>query len=293
MRKNAQTCSHPHDCRVTIAAWAAQGAGIHVALPVGVKEKFIMRSFQQGAALVLCWCLVMSVRDGFAYQGDASVSAPVPQAAHHSPDQLQQLAAPIALYPDALIAQILAAATYPDQVVEAERWREQHKDLAGDQLAKELDKQPWDPSLKALTPFASVLANMSQNLAWTSELGEAYVNQQQDLTNAIQVMRQRAKQAGNLTTTAQETVSTKGQTIVIHALAAPPRSGNGPRPTGKATGGLGFIAYPAEYRSSGVMTFVVSRNDVVYEKDLGPNTSTLAAGMGSFHKDASWHAADE
>jgi hypothetical protein len=79
----------------------------------------------------------------------------------------------------------------------------------------------------------------------------------------------------------------------FHALAAPPRSGNGPRPTGKATGGLGFIAYPAEYRSSGVMTFVVSRNDVVYEKDLGPNTSTLAAGMGSFHKDASWHAADE
>ena len=103
-----------------------------------------------------------------------------PQAAQQSPEQLQQLVAPIALYPDGLIAQILAAATYPDQVVEAEKWMEQHKDLTGDKLAKEVDKQPWDPSVKALTQFPAVLANMNQNLAWTSELGDAYVNQQQD-----------------------------------------------------------------------------------------------------------------
>src|ERR1700686_4854795 len=131
--------------------------------------------------LFVSWCLVlMSVRDGFAYQTNASISQPPPQAAsqpppqaaQQNPDQLQQLVAPIALYPDALIAQILAAATYPDQVVEAERWMEQHKDLTGDSLAKEVDKQLWDASIKALIQFPAVLANMNQNLAWTSELGD-------------------------------------------------------------------------------------------------------------------------
>jgi Protein of unknown function (DUF3300) len=185
-----------------------------------MKEKFIMKFFQQGMALFLSWCLVLiSVRDGFAYQTDASISQPPPQAAQQSSEQLQQLVAPIALYPDALIAQILAAATYPDQIVETEKWMAQHKDLQGGQLAQEVDKQSWDPSVKALTQFPSVVANMNQNLAWTSELGDANVNQQQELTQAIQVMRQRAKQAGNLNTTTQEKVSTKGPTIVIQPAA--------------------------------------------------------------------------
>jgi hypothetical protein len=179
-----------------------------------------MRVFQQSMALLLSWCLVfVGARDGFAYQTDASISQPPPQAAQQSPEQLQQLVAPIALYPDALIAQILPGATFPAEIVEAEKWMEQHKDLTGDNRAKEVDKQPWDPSVKALTQFPSVLANMNQNLAWTSELGDVYVNQQQDVSKAIQTMRQRAKQAGNLKTTAQQTVNTKGQTIVIEPAA--------------------------------------------------------------------------
>jgi uncharacterized protein DUF3300 len=170
-----------------------------------------MKWFQQGMAVYLSWCLVgVCARDGFAYQ-----NAPPPQAAQQSPDQLQQLVAPIALYPDSLIAQILPAATYPDQIVEAERWLQQHKDLTGENLAKEVDKQSWDPGVKALTQFPAVLANMNQNLAWTSELGDAYINQQQELTQAVQTMRQRAKQAGNLRTTPQEKVSTHGADIVI------------------------------------------------------------------------------
>jgi hypothetical protein len=170
-----------------------------------------MKWFQQGMALFLSWCLVgVCARDGFAYQ-----NTPPPQALQQSPDQLQQLVAPIALYPDTLIAQILPAAAYPDQIVEAERWMQQHKDLTGDGLAKEVDKQSWDPGVKALTQFPAVLANMNQNLAWTSELGDAYINQQQELTQAIQTMRQRAKQAGNLQTTDQEKVSTHGQDIFI------------------------------------------------------------------------------
>ena len=183
-----------------------------------------MKLLQQGLALFLCWSLMLvGVRGAFAYQTNASISQPPsqaasqppPQAAQQSSEQLQQLVAPIALYPDALIAQILAASTYPDQVVEAGRWIQQNNNLQGAQLAQEVDQQSWDPSVKALTQFPAVLANMNQNLAWTSELGDAHVNQQQELTQAIQVMRERAKQAGNLATTSQEKVSTKGKTIVI------------------------------------------------------------------------------
>jgi hypothetical protein len=179
-----------------------------------------MKLLQQSMALFLSCCLALvGVQDGFAYQTDASVSQPAPQATEQSSQQLQELVAPIALYPDALIAQIVAAATYPEQIVEAEKWMQQNKALQGDQLAQEVDKQSWDPSVKALTQFPAVLANMSQNLAWTSELGDAHLNQQQELSQAIQTMRQRAKQAGNLQTTPQEKVSTKGQTIVIQPAA--------------------------------------------------------------------------
>lgn len=137
-----------------------------------------------------------------------------PQAPEQ-PQQLDQLVAPIALYPDALIAQILGASTYPTEIVEAERWMQAHPSLKGDALAQEADKQSWDPSVKALTQFPAVLANMDKNLTWTSALGDAYENQAQDVLNSVQVMRQRAQQAGNLKSTAQETVTTQGQTIVI------------------------------------------------------------------------------
>jgi hypothetical protein len=178
-----------------------------------MKEK-AMKQFQQSVAIFLAWWLVVpGAPNGFAFQSDTS--QPRPRALEQTSDQLQQFVAPIALYPDTLIAQILPAATYPDQIVEAEQWIEQHKDLTGEALAKEVDKQSWDASVKALTQFPAVLANMSQNLAWTSELGDAYVNQQQNLTQAIQTMRQRAKQAGTLNNTPQEKVKSQGNTIVI------------------------------------------------------------------------------
>jgi hypothetical protein len=92
---------------------------------------------------------------------------------------------------------------------------QQHPDLKGDQLGQEVDKQSWDPSVKALAEFPSVLANMDKNLSWTSSLGDAYINQQQDVMNAVQALRKSAKKAGNLSTTAQENVTQQGQTIVI------------------------------------------------------------------------------
>src|SRR5258708_15102120 len=171
---------------------------------------------KQSLSLFLSGCLLLTTAPGaFADQAPQSEASPPVQAAQQTPAQLQQLVAPIALYPDALVAQILAAATYPDQIVEADRWLRQHTDLKGQQLGQEVDRQPWDPSVKALTEFPSVLANMDKNLSWTSSLGDAYVNQQQEVMNAGQVMRDRAQKAGNLKSTSQEKVTQQVQTIVV------------------------------------------------------------------------------
>ena len=142
-----------------------------------------------------------------AVQGEAVVD--------ETPGQIDQLVAPIALYPDALVAQILAASTYPTEIVEADRWMQQHTSLQAQQLAQAVDQQSWDPSVKALTQFPSVLANLDKNLSWASSLGDAYVNQQQAVLDGVQRMRARAQQAGNLKSTPQETVTTQGSTTVI------------------------------------------------------------------------------
>ncbi len=156
-----------------------------------------------------------------AYQ-DAQAPAqttPAPPYTQQTPEQLQQLVAPIALYPDSLVAQILAASTFPEQVVQADRWVQDHPDLKGEALGQAVDQQPWDPSVKALTAFPSVLGNMDKNLSWTSSLGDAYYNQQQAVMDAVQVMRQKAQQAGTLQSTPQQTVTTQGSTVDIQPAA--------------------------------------------------------------------------
>jgi Protein of unknown function (DUF3300) len=155
----------------------------------------------------------------------APPDAPAPDAAapegaappytQQTPDQLDQLVAPIALYPDSLVAQVLAASTFPEQVVEADRWVQANPDLKGDALGQAVDQQPWDPSVKALAGFPTVLGNMDKNLSWTSSLGDAYYNQQADVMDAVQVMRKRAQGAGDLKSTAQQNVTTEGPTIKV------------------------------------------------------------------------------
>ena len=132
-----------------------------------------------------------------------------------SSDQLDQLVAPIALYPDALVAQVLAGATYPIEVVQAARWQSANAGLSGVALAAAVASQDWDPSIKALTQFPSVLANMNTNLSWTSALGQAYYYQPSDVLNAVQVMRQRALAAGTLMTTPQQTVVNENGLVTI------------------------------------------------------------------------------
>lgn len=175
-----------------------------------------MKIFQRSWAMLLPSLLLLGFipTRGLLYAAKTN-GASAPQDAKQSPDELEQLVAPIALYPDALVSQTLAGATYPTEIVEAERWMQAHPKLRGKPLADEVNKRPWDPSIKALTQFPSVLANMNANLSWTSALGEAYVNQPEDVMNAVQVMRARAKAAGNLKSNDREKVETQGQTIVI------------------------------------------------------------------------------
>jgi hypothetical protein len=131
-------------------------------------------------------------------------------------DQLDSLVAPIALYPDALVAQCLNAATFPDQVAIASDWLSRNSTLAGSTLAAAVNGQSWDPSVKALTQFPGVLTDLAQNLAWTSNLGEAYHNQPADVMDAVQAMRAKAQAAGNLRSTPQiHVVQQAPQTIVI------------------------------------------------------------------------------
>jgi Protein of unknown function (DUF3300) len=132
---------------------------------------------------------------------------PQPQMQPLNAQQLEQLVAPIALYPDPLVAQVLTASTYPAQLADADRWRQSQGYAPAEQIAAGAEAQNWDPSVKALTAFPQVLGEMDRNMRWTTDLGNAYYNQPQDILQAVQVMRQRAQAAGNLQTTPQENVS--------------------------------------------------------------------------------------
>lgn len=118
----------------------------------------------------------------------------------YSPEQLDHLVSRVALYPDPLLAQVLAAATFPDQIPDATHWADQHHYLTGSQLAEAInyDQLPWDPSVQALLPFPSVLDTMASDMNWTSDLGNAFLGQQQDVMYAVQRMRQRARDFGYL-----------------------------------------------------------------------------------------------
>jgi Protein of unknown function (DUF3300) len=136
-------------------------------------------------------------------------------------NELQSLVAPIALYPDPLVAQILTAATYPDQIASANAWYAQNAKNAGSNLLVAVDAQSWDPSVKALTQFPSVLHNMASNLAWTSALGDTYHSQTADVMNAIQTLRIQAKAAGNLSSGQQITVVQQSPQVIVIQPANP------------------------------------------------------------------------
>ena len=175
----------------------------------------ISKTIHQALSMSLCAILLV--------QGVTAQTSPQPSSAAAAPavaplttDQLNALVAPIALYPDALVAQVLAAASYPDQVAFADDWLAQNQNLQGTALTQQVDQQSWDPSVKALTQFPSVLHDLAKNLSWTSSLGQAFTNQQSDVMAAVQVMRARAQAAGTLQSSPQiKVVQQSPQTIVI------------------------------------------------------------------------------
>ncbi|MHC1743385.1 MAG: DUF3300 domain-containing protein [Syntrophobacteraceae bacterium] len=136
-------------------------------------------------------------------------------AATYGQGELDQMLAPVALYPDSLLGQILVAATYPDQVAEADQWVRQNPNLQGDELNGALDRMNWDLSVKALVPFPQVLAMMSAKMDWTQGMGNAFLAQEGDVMDTIQRLRRQAHAAGHLNTTEQQRVVVRGESIEI------------------------------------------------------------------------------
>ena len=128
------------------------------------------------------------------------------EAGNLNTQQIEQLVAPIALYPDDLLSQVLMASTYPLEVVEAARWSRENSKVTGQALQDAMQKQSWDPSVKALTAVPQTLAMMNDQLKWTQDLGDAFLAQQNDIFDAVQRLRARADAAGNLKTTPQQKV---------------------------------------------------------------------------------------
>jgi hypothetical protein len=185
----------------------------------------IKKKVRETLTVVLSLILIAATSPVYAYQSQPAGAGPDTSGANEPApkpaDQLQALVAPIALYPDALVAQILSAATFPDQIPLAYQWQQDHKNLSGKTLADEVNKESWDPSVKAVAQFPSVLENMNKNLAWASELGEAYHMQPKEVMTAVQVLRAQAKAAGNLKTTSQMTVVQQSPDVIVIQPANP------------------------------------------------------------------------
>ena len=140
-------------------------------------------------------------------------------------DQLDSLVAPIALYPDPLLSQILVASTYPLELIQLQQWMERNKNLKGQALADAVQQQPWDPSIQSMVAFPDVVKRLAGNIQWTTDLGNAFLAQQSDVMDAVQRMRAKAQETGNLSTTSQQIVQTQnldnGQQVIVIQQANP------------------------------------------------------------------------
>ena len=162
--------------------------------------------------------------------GDMSLLMPAPamaqeqQAAKIPADQLDSLVAPIALYPDQLLSQVLVASTYPLEIVQLQQWLEKNKNLKDKALVDAAEKQDWDPSIQALAPLPDVAKYLAENIKWTTDLGNAFLAQQNDVMDAVQRMRKKAQENGNLKSSGQQKVETKvveNKQVIVVQQASP------------------------------------------------------------------------
>ena len=155
-------------------------------------------------AMVLFLCMNLAVPPGLMAQEakqDAKEEGP-----SFRPEEIDQMVAPIALYPDSLLAQVLAASTYPLEIVQAARFVQQNKELKGEKLMAAAKDKDWEPSVKAMLEFPDVLLMMNEKLEWTEKLGNAFLDQQKDVMASVQRLRQKAQESGNLKTTKEQKV---------------------------------------------------------------------------------------
>src|SRR5215471_14250656 len=161
-------------------------------------------------SLTAVMCAVLLVFEPVASAGPRQQSeGGAPEAQRIPNDQLDSLVAPIALYPDPLVAQVLAASTYPLELIQLQQWLGKNKGLKDKALADAVAKQPWDPSVQAMAGLPEVVKRLTDDIQWTTDLGNAFLAQQSDVMDAVQRMRAKAKDQGNLKSTEQEKVETK------------------------------------------------------------------------------------
>jgi hypothetical protein len=204
---------------VRATVWRAARGGVHVAYP-GRISLMAVAPLRVLAISALVWCcaLAASAQEPAA-KPPATTAAP--SSAAFSEAQLEQMVAPIALYPDSLVAQILMGSTYPLEIVQAARWLEKNPEVEGDALLSALKDQDWDTNVKALCGFRTVIERMNQNLDWTRDLGDAFLAQRTELMDAVQRMRNKAYDAGNLKTTEQQVVTRQPDKIIVIESANP------------------------------------------------------------------------
>src|SRR5258707_258110 len=177
--------------------------------------------------LVIVCAIAIVPGDTLAFMpqpGSAQVSSPQSQAPLIPPDQLDSLVAPIALYPDPMLAQTLAASTYPLELIQLQQWLAKNPGLKDQALADAAMKQPWYPSIQALAPLPEVVKRLADDIQWTTDLGNAFLAQQSDVMDAVQRMRKKAQDTGNLKSTEQQRVETKvieSKSVIVVEQANP------------------------------------------------------------------------
>src|SRR5207249_3692212 len=207
---------------------------LHLSLYATVEEKKLMKSpsrklLQREIALAGVAFLLLGSTAALAQQAESQVMTTTTSDTEQAPklpnDELDSLVAPIALYSDPLLAQTLAASTYPFEIIQLQQWMDRNKNLQGKALADAVAKQPWDPSIQALVATPDVVQRMAGNIQWTTDLGNAFLAQQSDVMDAVQRLRGKAESKGTLKTSAQQKVETKtvegGKQVIVVEPSSP------------------------------------------------------------------------
>jgi hypothetical protein len=172
--------------------------------------------------MVVVLCVSLAVPPGLMAQ-EAKQAAAKQEGPAFRPEEIDQMVAPIALYPDSLLAQVLTASTYPLEIVQAGRFVQQNKELKGEKLMQAAKDKDWEPSVKAMLSFPDVLLMMNEKLEWTEKLGNAFLGQQKDVMASVQRLRKKAQESGNLKTTKEQKVVVEKETKVIVIESASPQ----------------------------------------------------------------------